>query len=183
MRYRVSMPEPHSHLFWVELAVDRPGEAITLVLPVWTPGSYLVREFSRHLEAFAAQDGAGKSIAWTRLDKNRFRVDTRGAEQVVIRYRVYSNDLTVRTSHLDGTHAFVNGANLFFYVEGREKQAHQVSLEVPPGWRVATALEGAQNEFRAKDYDELVDSPFEIGTHQHFGFAVQGKRHEVALYG
>src|SRR5690242_19509097 len=112
MRHCVSAPEPHSHLFHVEATLEEPGEAPVFSLPVWTPGSYLVREFARHLEGLTADDGAGRALAVERLDKHRFRVQAGGAAQVVLRYRVYANDLTVRTSHLDGSHGYFNPAGL-----------------------------------------------------------------------
>src|SRR5512141_3458732 len=109
MRYRVSMPAPHSHLFHVELAVDGAGEVLVLGMPVWTPGSYLVREFARHVEGLEAEDGDGRALRVERLDKHRLRVHAGGAARLVLRYRVYANELTVRTCHLDGTHGFLNG--------------------------------------------------------------------------
>jgi predicted metalloprotease with PDZ domain len=118
MRYRLSMPEPHSHLFHLEAALEEPGAEVVLALPVWTPGSYLVREFARHLEGFGATDGRGASLEWERLDKHRFRVRCQGTSRALFRWRVYANDLTVRTSHLDGSHGFLNGASAFLYPEG-----------------------------------------------------------------
>src|SRR5512134_265104 len=115
MRYRLSLPEPHTHLFHVEVILERPGPAPELALPVWTPGSYLVREFARHLEGVEAEDGEGRRLAIERLDKQRFRIAAGGAERAVVRYRVYANELTVRTCHLDGTHGFLNGAAVFLY--------------------------------------------------------------------
>ncbi|HEY6098702.1 MAG TPA: M61 family peptidase, partial [Anaeromyxobacter sp.] len=164
MRYRLSMPEPHTHLFHVEATVERPGAALELVLPVWTPGSYLVREYARHLEGMAAEDGEGRRLALERLDKHRFLVKAGGAARATVRYRVYANELSVRTCHLDGTHGYVNGAAVFPYAPGREKEPHLLEVLPPPGWRVATALGGGPPEFTARDYDELADSPLEIGT-------------------
>jgi len=183
MRYRLSMPEPHSHLFHVEAVVDRPGEAVELVFPVWTPGSYLVREFARHVEGAAAEDGAGRLLPLERLDKHRFLLRTAGAERALFRCRVYANELTVRTCHLDGTHGFVNPAAVFPYARGREAEPHAVEVLPPPGWRVATALEGGPGELVARDYDELADSPIEIGTHRTLRFSALGKPHEIALWG
>src|SRR5512138_169656 len=119
MHYRISMPEPHGHLFHVEVAVDRPGGDLELVFPVWTPGSYLVREYARNVEGLAAADGDGAPLPVERLDKHRVRVRAGVAGRAVVRYRVYANELTVRTSHLDGTHGYVNGASVFGYVAGR----------------------------------------------------------------
>ncbi len=182
VRYRVAMPEPHSHLFEVELELERPGPAPVLALPVWTPGSYLVREFSRHLEAAAAFDG-GRRLPLSRLDKHRFRVEAGAAERVTVRYRVYANELTVRTCHLDGRHAFWNGAAMFLHAEGRLDEPCRLTVVPPAGWRVATALPGGPTEFEARDYHELVDSPVEVGTHELLGFEAMGRPHEVALVG
>jgi predicted metalloprotease with PDZ domain len=177
------MPEPHSHLFEVELELERPGRSPVLALPVWTPGSYLVREFARNLESFAAFDGDGRRLAAERLDKHRFRVAAGAAQRLLVRYRVYANELTVRTSHLDGRHGYFNGASLFLYAEGREQEPCALEVAPPPGWRVSTALDGGPTRFTALDYDELVDSPVEVGTHALQSFTALGKRHEVALVG
>ena len=183
MRYRVSMQHPHSHLFEVEAVLADPGPSPVLAMPVWTPGSYLVREFARHVEGIEADDGAGRKLPVVRLDKHRFRVEAGGAAQVRVRYRVYANELTVRTAHLDGTHGFWNGANLFLYAEGRVDEPVELTVEPPPGWRVATAMDGGPTRFTARDYHELVDSPVEVGTHALATFEALGKRHEVAISG
>ncbi len=177
------MPEPHSHLFAVEAVLERPGPSPVVAMPVWTPGSYLVREFARHLEGLSAADQEGRALHVERLDKHRFRVDAGGAERLVLRYRVYANDLTVRTCHLDGRHGYFNGAALFLYAEGREREPCTLQVETPPGWRVATALGGGPASFEARDYDELVDSPTEIGMHAFATFEALGKTHEVAVQG
>ena len=183
MRYRVSMPEPHSHLFEVEATLDDPGAAPVLALPVWTPGSYLVREFARHMEGPEADDGAGRRLPLVRLDKNRFRVEAAGAPRVRVRYRVYANDPTVRTSHLDDGHGYFNGANLFLYAEGRVGERVELQVVPPPGWKVSTALDGGPADFTASDYHGLCDSPVEVGTHALATFEALGRRHEVAVSG
>jgi predicted metalloprotease with PDZ domain len=200
MRHRVSMPRPHAHLFHVELTVEDPGEAIVIGMPVWTPGSYLVREYARHLEGLAALDGEGRPLPTERVDKHRFRVEARGAAVASVRYRVYAHELTVRTCHLDGTHGFFNGAGLLLYVEGREREGQLLEIEAPPGWAVATALapapgapdpfapgtdagRGGRYAFTARDYDELVDSPVEIGAHGLVTFEALGRPHALAAWG
>jgi predicted metalloprotease with PDZ domain len=182
MRYRLSLPEPHSHLFHVELELDRPGDA-EIVFPVWTPGSYLVREFARHVELASAADGDGRPLPLERLDKHRLLLRGGGAARASLRYRVYANELTVRTAHLDGTHAYLNPAAVLPFVRGREGERHVLAVEAPAGWAVATALEGGPVEFIARDYDELADSPLEIGTHRTLRFEVLGVLHEIALWG
>ena len=183
MRYRVAVTDPHSHLLEVEAHLDRPGAAPELALPVWTPGSYLVREYARHLEGVRAEDGRGHPLRVHRLDKQRFRVDAAGADRIVVRYRVYANELTVRTCHVDGTHAYLNGAAVFLYAPGREHEPHGLEVVPPEGWRVATALQGGPTVFTARDYDELADSPLEIGTHRTVRFTALGRPHEIALWG
>jgi predicted metalloprotease with PDZ domain len=183
MRYHLSCPEPATHLFHLALEVERPGEALELGLPVWTPGSYLVREFARHLEAVTAADDAGRPLAVERLDKQRWRVASGGAAAVTVRWRVYANELTVRTSHLDATHGFVSPAGVFLSVKGREREPHRVVVAPPTGWQVATALAGGPTEFTADDYDELVDSPLELGTHRLVRFEALGVPHELAVWG
>jgi predicted metalloprotease with PDZ domain len=195
VRYRVETPEPHSHLFHVEAELDAPGPA-TFALPVWTPGSYLVREFARHVEGVAAEDEAGRPLPLERLDKHRFRVGE--GRRIRLRYRVYANDLTVRTCHLDGTHGFFNPGALLVYAEGHRDRRHVLELVPPAGWRVATALDGEEERgafgsgagagpatwtFTARDYDELVDSPVELGTHALARFEALGRPHAIAVWG
>lgn len=187
VRYRVSMSRPHSHLLEVEACF--PPEAATqegrleALLPVWTPGSYLVREYARHLqdvEAFAAD---GRPLQATRPDKRTVRVE--GADGgVTLRYRVYANELSVRTNHLDGTHAYFNGAALFLYAEATRAHAHHVTVEAPAGWHTFTALPREEaGTFVAKDYDTLVDSPFEVGPHTPLRFSAAGVEHELVVWG
>src|SRR5688572_21204496 len=108
VRYRLSMPRPHSHLLEVEASYPAvPGPTLDVVLPVWTPGSYLVREYARHVQDVDACAPNGAALEVRRTDKRTFRVKADGAP-VTLRYRVYANELSVRTSHLDGTHAFIN---------------------------------------------------------------------------
>ncbi len=197
MHHRVSMPDPDGHLFQVEVTVEDPGDELIVAMPVWTPGSYLVREFARHVEGLAARDPAGAPLATERLDKHRFRVASRGAGRVVVTYRVFAHELSVRTCHLDGSHGYFNGAALLVYVEGRRHEPHLLEVAPPPGWRVACALPPAAGaadplaggapegpwRFAAQDYDELVDAPVEAGPHRVTTFDALGKRHGIVVWG
>ncbi len=183
MRYRLTLPDPHGHLFGVEATLDSPGHTAELAFPVWTPGSYLVREYARHVEGLGATDGDRRPLRLERLDKHRLRVEAGGAARAVLRYRCYANELTVRTAHLDGTHGFVNGAALFPYAPGREAEPHHLEVVPPDGWRVSTALAGGPTAFTARSYDELADSPLEIGTHRTLRFTALRKPHEIAIWG
>ena len=181
-RYVVRMSRPHSHRFEIEAEFPATDGQLTVVLPVWTPGSYIVREFSRHLQQVTAETFDGSALRVTRVDKRSFRVEADG-RAVRFRYSVYANELTVRTSHLDGGHAFINGANLFLYDEGRRGLEHRVRIEAPHGWRIFCALDREEEELVAPDYDTLVDSPIEVGPHESFHLQVAGVPHEVVLHG
>jgi predicted metalloprotease with PDZ domain len=193
--YHVAMPEPTNHLFEVTLQVrglSRDCLQLDLRMPVWTPGSYLVREYARHLQGFAAYSGTSdlpepNYLNWQKLSKNHWQIQTQGAESLTVRYQIYANELTVRTNHLDITHGYFNGAALFFYVPGYECCPIQVTIVPPyPTWQVATVLplvSGQANTFQPKNFDTLVDSPFEIGTHQRYEFEAEGKPHSLVVWG
>lgn len=178
--YRVAMSQPHSHLFEVE-AIFPAAPELTVGLPVWTPGSYLVREYSRHVQDLQVTTAAGAPLTFERLDKRALKIQSGGAA-VHLKYRVYANELTVRTSHLDGTHGYFNGATLFFYAEALRGQPHHVSVQAPAGWRTATSLEQVGSVFVAPNYDELVDAPFEISPHTPINFTAAGVPHEIVTW-
>ena len=187
--YTVSMPRPHTHLFEVEARLRYPAAptSLDLVMPVWTPGSYLVREFERHVQDFAASDGAGgRALAWAKVNKNTWRVEPGGAREVLVRYSVYGNELTVRTSELNDRHAFWNNANLLMYPEGYLGAPSTLRVEPFGGWKVATGLPaapGAPGTFRAENFDVLYDSPFLAGDLRVLSFEVRGVPHRVVVEG
>lgn len=182
VHYVVSMPRPHSHLFEVEAHFPATGELLSATLPVWTPGSYLVREYARHLQDVTAERD-GRAIPVTRPDKRTFQVES-GGKPVTLRYRVYANELTVRTSHLDGTHGYFNGATLFLYTEETRSLPHRVKVVAPEGWTPFCSLPGPDAEtFTALNYDELLDSPFEVGPHTPLTFTAHGVPHQVVVWG
>jgi predicted metalloprotease with PDZ domain len=188
IQYQVAMPAPESHLFEITLQVsDWHGAVLDLKFPVWTPGSYLVREYAKHLQDFGAVTADGHPLTECKLSKNHWHIDTKDVSDIVVKYRIFANELSVRTNHLDATHGYFNGAALFFYLPGYEQQPIEVTIVPPkPDWHVATALPpvaGKSNTFIAADFDTLVDSPFEIGTHPLYEFEVLGKPHELAIWG
>ncbi len=155
-------------------------------MPVWTPGSYLIREYSRHLAAFTVE-APGRAA---KVRKNAWQIETGGAARVVIRYRVYAGELTVRTNHVDESHAFLVGAALFLGVEGHEELGARVEVVAPRGWRAATSLPSAPPHgvgdevlrFEAPTFDALVDSPIELGTHREERFEAVGVPHRYSLW-
>jgi predicted metalloprotease with PDZ domain len=182
VRYRVCMPQPHSHLFEVEAVFPAGDSPLQVCMPVWTPGSYLVREFSRNVQDLSAFGQKGEALRFTRLDKSTYQVSSSGGA-IRLRYRVYANELTVRTSHLDGSHGYINGASVFLYSKAARNLEHRVSIDAPEGWSAFCALPQQGAEFLAPSYDDLVDSPFEIGPHSPLDFAVGGVPHRVIVWG
>ena len=181
------MPEPATHEFEVEMRVPplRERDVVEIVFPTWAPGSYLVRDFVRHVFRLAVSDASGRALPRERLDKQRWRIRT-GGRGFVVRYRVFAFEASVRTSFLDDSHAYWNGTSVFFYVDGELERPCRVRVTPPPGagWRVATALRPVgRAAYAAADFDELVDAPFEIGAHETRAFTIGRTRFELALYG
>ncbi|MDH6057911.1 M61 family metallopeptidase [Umezakia ovalisporum] len=187
IHYLVAMPQPETHLFEVTLRlINHSSNILDLKMPVWTPGSYLVREYAKNLQQFTAFAG-DKPLTWRKISKNHWQVNTTGASELIVTYRIFANELTVRTNHLDSSHGYFNGAALFFRLPGWENLPIQITVLPPrPDWRVTTSLPpvGDQSHsFWAADFDTLVDSPFEIGSHESYYFEVLGKPHELAVWG
>jgi predicted metalloprotease with PDZ domain len=182
--HRVAVTDAAAHLVTVEtsVSVDAPGESLPrpleLFFAVWTPGSYLVREYSRHVEALSCD-----THETVKVRKNAWHVVHDGAPEIVVRYHVYCGELTVRTNHVDATHAFLNGAATFAAVKDHEGLPVEVELDLPEGFRVATALEATgPKRFRAKDYDTLVDCPIEVGYFRDASVLAASRRHTFAIW-
>jgi predicted metalloprotease with PDZ domain len=186
--YTVSMSKPWTHLLEVEMHLkwSRMPEKAELKMPVWTPGSYLVREYARHVQDFAVKDGSGRALAWQKTNKNTWQIDTKGVKELVATYRVYSNELTVRTNELNDDHAFWNNAALLMFPAGQLGAPSTVTVVPYSKWKVATGLpevSGAANTFRAPNFDVLYDSPFEVSDYKEISFDVHGKKHRYVMSG
>src|SRR5688572_5127617 len=190
--YTVSMPRPETHLLEVELrlrwesAAGAPAAPVELLMPVWTPGSYLVREYARHVQDFTAQDGGGRALQWRKTNKNTWRVEPNGARELRARYSVYANELTVRTNELNDQHAFWNNSALLMYPEGHLKAPSTVRVVPFKDWKVATglpAVSGERHTFRAENFDVLYDSPFIASNFRLLTFEVRGVEHRIVFDG
>ena len=186
--YTVSMSQPWTHLLEVEMRLkwNRMPTAAQLKMPVWTPGSYLVREYARHVQDFAAADASGKALSWQKINKNTWQVDTKGAKEIVAKYRVYSNELTVRTNELNDEHAFWNNGALLMFPAGQLASPSTVKINPFGKWKVATglpAVAGSSNTFRAPNFDVLYDSPFEVSDYKEISFDVHDKKHRFVMSG
>ncbi len=184
IRYTVSFPALHTHYVEVEASIPTDGrEQIDLMMAVWTPGSYLVREYARHVEALTAADPARVSLRVEKTRKNRWRVLTRGAATVWLRYRVYAHEMSVRTNWVDEEFALLNGAPTFVtLVESPSRRAHEVRVQLPRSWsRSFSGMSSGpgENTYVAPDYDTLVDSPILAGNPAVYEFRVAGKPHSL----
>jgi predicted metalloprotease with PDZ domain len=191
IRYRVHLHDPAAHLLRVEMTVPSPDPRGQLLrLPAWIPGSYMIREFARNIVSIVARDDRGP-VALTRDGKDSFRAPAcEGA--LVVTIEVYAWDLSVRAAHLDLTHGFFNGTSVFLCAEGFEAEPHEVELVLDgptAHWEVATTLPRTSGDdwrpgtFLAKDYDQLIDHPFELGTFQRVRFDACGVPHDVVITG
>ncbi len=196
--YTLSMPEPATHYFEVEMTLSNIAGAtnlkkngyLDLKMPVWTPGSYLIREYAKNVEAFRATSGPpsrnGQPLPVEKIRKNTWRITT-ATDNITVRYRVYAYELTVRTSFLDDSHGYVNGASMFLFNDALKDQPAQLVVQPAKGWnKVSVALPQAADapfRYQVANYDLLVDSPVEIGNHRTFTFTASGVPHTVAQYG
>lgn len=191
IHYRIELPDPRTHRYHVTLTIAKPAARQRVSLPVWIPGSYLVREFSRHLVRLRALQG-GKPAALGQLNKCEWQVGCRRGEPLTLHYEVLASDRSVRTAWLDATRGFFNATSLCLRVHGQEHAAHELHVARPQGhadWQLATALvpvKAARHGFgsyRAANYDELADSPVEMGAFQSLRFTACGVAHRLVISG
>ncbi len=184
--FTVSFLEPGSHVYHMTLDIDHlPSGRHELSLPVWTPGAYKVADCSRHLFDLSATSGP-QALEVVHVAKNRWLLETTMEGPVQIRYNVYAFEFGVSTSHLDQSHAYFNGAQLFLLTDDYKDIPYYLTLEKPPAWEVSTGLDldnTGRGQYQAPDYDVLIDSPFEVGTQSISTFEVDDKKHTLAVYG
>jgi predicted metalloprotease with PDZ domain len=191
IHYRVELADLHTHLFSVTLSIAQPQAGQLLQLPVWIPGSYLVREFAKNLQQLTCKQ-AGRSVAALQRDKASWVLDCKPGVPLQVHYQVYAFDTSVRTAWLDATRGFFNGTSLFLQVAGAGELCHAVDVIAPPqapGWKLATALEPVRilksgfGSYRADNYDTLVDCPVEMGNFWSASFEACGIAHRFVVCG
>jgi len=182
IRYTLRFPAPQTNYVEVEAVVPTDGRAsIDMMMAVWTPGSYLIREYERNVEAVKAMAGTAV-LRGDKTAKNRWRITTGGSRDVTVTYRVYSHEMTVRSNWVDADFAMLNGAPTYLTLVESGARPHDVRLELPAAWKTSVtgmpdAPDGAPNHYRAPDYDTLVDSPIAAGNPAIHRFTVSGKAH------
>ena len=184
IRYTVSLPERQAHRVSVRMSLEGlSGDTLELAMPVWTPGSYLVREYARHVLSLDARTADGRELLVDKPSKDAWRVYTGGAGSVTVRYELYANEVSVRTSHVTSDHAYLQPAATFLRHAPSADAPLRVELEAPEGWAVFTGLRPEDGGFLADDYDQLVDCPIEVGPHDEIAFEVHGVPHRLVLAG
>ena len=182
IRYTLRFPAPQTSYVEVEAIVPTDGRAsVEMMMAVWTPGSYLIREYERNVEAVQAHAGT-RALPIEKTVKNRWRITTGGAREVTVRYRVYSHEMTVRNNWVEADFAMLNGAPTYLTLVETGARPHDVRLELPAAWKTSVtgmpeAPDGAPHHYRAPDYDTLVDSPIVAGNPAIHRFSVDGTPH------
>lgn len=185
--FEVSFKEPQAHYADVQMNISGLAkDYIDVKMPVWTPGSYLVREFEKSVEGFTAS-ASGKALRVEKVRKNTWRVFSAKASNVKINYSIYAFEISVRTPFIDESHAFLSPTGIFMHPDGMIKSPSTVKIIPFKTWsKVSTGLTpvaGKQFTYSAPDFDWLYDSPIEVGNQDTFEFMASGVRHEVAMYG
>jgi predicted metalloprotease with PDZ domain len=184
--YQLTFPEAQGHYVNVTMEVKTSKDEVIVKMPVWAPGSYLVREFARHVEGFKAKSG-GTSLSFIKRDKNTWVIKNPTKSAISISYKVYAFELTVRTSFIDESHAYLNGTSIFMYVDGQLNQASEIIITPNSNWsKISCALPSEKNNayhLYAENYGILADSPIEIGNQTIIEFTTQGVKHSVAMIG
>jgi len=185
--YNVTFPQVQAHYADIEMNIEHLNQpTLVLKMPVWTPGSYLIREFAKSVEGFTVSAN-GKEIPFVKTRKNWWSINTKGLSHVIIKYKVYCFEVSVRTAFVDISHAFLSTSGIFMYPEGMLNQPSTIHIVPFGGWdKVSTSLDMVNNDpftVHAPNYDILFDSPIEVGNQDVFSFDAAGVHYQIAMYG
>ncbi len=179
--YQVDFADAINHYVTVTMTAEVDGGAVQIMLPTWTPGSYMIREYAKSIDRIGAVDSSGNELPIEKISKNRWQIEAGDAKKIKVTYRVYCNERSVRTNWVGVGYGVLNGAATFVTIPEQIDRPHRVALRLPKGWqRSATALrpEGKlPNRYRADSYHELVDSPIVAGRLDVHSFVVAGVEH------
>ena len=184
IHYRVEAWDTHAHYFDLTLTIPAPAALQVVSLPAWIPGSYLLREFARHLSGLSATQGS-RAVAVQQQDKATWIIACSGRAALLLSYRIYAFDNSVRSAFLDAQRGFFNASSLCLRVHGREQEVHRLSVtRLAAGWQVATSMPATgEGQYAAANYDELLDHPFELGRFWQGSFTAAGIEHQVVVSG
>lgn len=188
IKYSISFPEPHTHYAEVEMHIsDIEVKELNLKMAVWSPGSYLIREFQKNIDFVESRAKNQESKRLDKIDKNTWNINLQNENKIIIHYKTYCFEESVRTNFVDEAHALINGAPTFLYLAGFENYAVDVEIIPHQYWKnISTSLPQKDNNKwlrTAANINELIDSPIEIGNHVSYFFTAATISHELAIYG
>lgn len=188
MKINIHINLKHPQLKYIPVEYEfeflEPQKELTLKFPVWSPGSYLVREFAANVEDFCVRNNRGKILDFEKTDKSSWKIFLAGTKKITLTYRVYANDLSVRGLYTDHCFAFANMPALLFYPDGQTSLSPHFKLSLPPRWKVSFARQLKNGSALFSDFDELYDTPFLAGADLEFHrFQVGKTQFELACQG
>ena len=184
VRHVLSFPQRNNQYVHVNSRFRIASDQVELSLPSWNPGSYLIRDFAMNLERIKAVDSTGRELAVTKITKNRWLIDTRGVAELTVDYDVWAGRVSVAESWVESEFALINGAGIFLYNEQTRNTPQSVRVELPGDWSAvhsSLTRSGDENLFLARDYDELLDSPFVAGNTVEHEFEVKDHPYSLVL--
>lgn len=198
VQYKLSIPSPENHLANVKLTSEKEAKdsQLKLFIPSWSPGSYLMREYGRNIRWLKVENSKGERLYTEQIDRGIWLIDWAKSDVVnkddqsfQVEYEIYCHELTVRTSHIDRSHAFIHGPSVFMGILDKQIKDPTLEVIINPLWsKISTGLKDISPKrdqflYTAEDYDTFIDAPLEIGCHETDGFMIDGIPHELAFYG
>jgi len=186
MSYTVSMDQPASHYYQVELRYDgNTAEFVDMKMPAWTPGYYMILDLAKNVVDFRATDGTGKNLAFEKTEKNTWRIKTPEVKSLIVSYYVFANRSSVAEPYLGENRGFISPTGVFMHVAGKLSHPVEVMVKPYPEWKqISTGLDpvkGKENLFTASDFDRLYDCPILVGNQEVMTFEYKGIPHYIAM--
>lgn len=185
LKYLLKATNLDDHLFEIKIQIiGNTNKEIDLAIPAWSPGRYVIHNFAKNIQDFSAQTQTGKKLFWQKLDKQTWRIESLGENNLEIEYKVFADDLSGTFSQLNQDHANFNGASIFMYLVGYKQLPIELKIERPSNWKIISGATNDinQTEFYFENYDILIDTPTEIGKFELDSFQLGGNTYRVALH-
>lgn len=191
VHYVVNIESAENHMVNVTMEIDNPDDQLTVFLPSWSPGSYLMREYAKNIRSIRVTSDKGEFLAFEKIAKGQWKIDLKKKtyKKIHVEYQIYCHELTVRTSHVDASHAWLHGPSYLMGVQDQHLDKPTIEFKFPALWaKVSTSLKDISEKrqhfiYQAENYDDLIDTPVEIGCQETDGFMVEGIPHHLAWYG
>lgn len=189
--YKIDFVEKDQKYVYIDQKIileNYKEDYLTLIMPVWSPGSYLIREYSRILDCFEIKNYNNQKIDYQKISKNSWQIHIKNKSEINIRYRLYCNEFSVRNNFVDDKHALLVGPSTFLIPENKDLCKYfEVEIDLPENWnQINTGLEpveGYDNKYYQTQVDEFLDCPIECGDYEVFDFEVFEKPHKIAMIG